>query len=284
MKTIPVRKIHPEPHKPDSFGIRSLDNLLADQPMIQHLHRHDYFFLLAVKSGNGSHTIDFTTYPVADTTLFFMRPRQVHELQLEKGCKGFILEFTPDFPLMSEQSTHLLRQGTGLDNFFQPTAESASHVFDLLQSMLTEFTLQPYGYKDVLRARLHILLIELHRMNQQGEIVKTRTSSITQERLQLFMELLEKNIFQHKQVSDYASMMHLSTFQLNSITKQLLGKNCSEIITDHLLLEAKRNLLSTNAQVKEIAYDLGFEDVSYFIRFFRKHTGHTPEAFRQNSR
>lgn len=284
MKTIPVRKIHPEPHKPDSFGIRSLDALLADQEMVQHLHRHDYFFLLAVKSGSGSHTIDFTKYPVTETTLFFMRPGQVHELHLEKGCKGFILEFTADFPFISGYSPTFLHPGSGLGNYFKPEDSTAKYLFDLLQSILTEFTLQPYGYKDAIRARLQILLIELHRINRQHEQSKTPGSLIAEERLTVFMNLLEKHVFQYKQVSDYASMMHLSTYQLNRITKQLLGKNCSEIINDHLILEAKRTLRSSGIQVKEIAYDLGFEDVSYFIRFFRKHTGSTPEAFRQNSR
>ena len=49
-----------------------------------------------------------------------------------------------------------------------------------------------------------------------------------------------------------------------------------------MILEAKRNLLATSNLVNQIADDLGHEDVSYFIRFFKKHTGYSPEAFRQN--
>ncbi|MBL7932446.1 MAG: AraC family transcriptional regulator, partial [Bacteroidia bacterium] len=72
------------------------------------------------------------------------------------------------------------------------------------------------------------------------------------------------------------------SYQLNSITKSLLGKTCSEIINEQIILEARRYLLATSNQVNQIAYQLGYEDVSYFIRFFKKHTGHSPDSFRQN--
>ncbi|MCY1547485.1 HTH-type transcriptional activator Btr [compost metagenome] len=78
--------------------------------------------------------------------------------------------------------------------------------------------------------------------------------------------------------------MNLSAYQLNEIVKASVGKTISEIINAQLILEAKRNLLATSAQVKEIAEMLGYDDISYFIRFFKKHTGLSPEAFRIKSR
>ena len=76
--------------------------------------------------------------------------------------------------------------------------------------------------------------------------------------------------------------MSLSAYQLNNITKTTLGKTASDVINDHIILEAKRYLLATSEQVNQIAYHLGYEDTSYFIRFFKKHTGKTPDAFRSN--
>jgi len=77
-------------------------------------------------------------------------------------------------------------------------------------------------------------------------------------------------------------MMHLSAYQLNAITKTALGKTSSELINEWIILESKRNLLATTNQINQIAFQLGYEDVSYFIRFFKKHTGYSPEAFRAN--
>jgi len=76
--------------------------------------------------------------------------------------------------------------------------------------------------------------------------------------------------------------MNLSPYQLNEITKSSIGKTASELINEHIILEAKRYLLATPNQIKDIADHLGYEDTSYFIRFFKKHTGHSPEAFRHN--
>ena len=76
--------------------------------------------------------------------------------------------------------------------------------------------------------------------------------------------------------------MNLSSYQLNEITKTTIGKTASELINEHIILEARRNLLATSNQIKDIADHLGYEDVSYFIRFFKKHSGFSPEAFRLN--
>ena len=68
-------------------------------------------------------------------------------------------------------------------------------------------------------------------------------------------------------------MMNLSPYQLNEITKSSVGKTASELINEHIILETKRYLLATPNQVKEIADQLGYEDNSYFIRFFKNTPG-----------
>jgi YesN/AraC family two-component response regulator len=63
-----------------------------------------------------------------------------------------------------------------------------------------------------------------------------------------------------------------------------VGKTVSELINEQIILEAKRHLLATSNQIKEIADQLGYEDHSYFIRFFKQQTGLSPDAFRKNFR
>lgn len=76
--------------------------------------------------------------------------------------------------------------------------------------------------------------------------------------------------------------MNLTTYRLNTITKELLGKTPSTLINEYVVLEAKRLLLATSNQIQQIADLLGYEDVSYFVRYFKKHTNYSPEAFRKN--
>ena len=79
-----------------------------------------------------------------------------------------------------------------------------------------------------------------------------------------------------------SDLLRLSSYQLNAITKASVGKTVSDLINEQIILEAKRYLLATPYQIKDVADHLGYEDVSYFIRFFKKHTGNSPEAFRKN--
>ena len=156
----------------------------------------------------------------------------------------------------------------------------------ILNTIFQEYSDKQERYLDVIRSSLDIFFIELLRALPQhpskGASEKGETSEYAQERLEELLELIEGHSSTNKQVSYYAEKLHLSAYQLNAITKASLGKTCSEVINDHLILEAKRHLLATSGQINQIAWQLGYEDVSYFIRFFKKHTGYSPEAFRHN--
>ena len=146
--------------------------------------------------------------------------------------------------------------------------------------MLEEYTAKLKGYEDVIQASLDIFFVELARHREASGDRNVYTHP--HERLATFQDLLRQHIGKYKQVTEYADLLHVSPYQLNALTRTLLDKTASEVIQDFVVLEAKRCLLGTTHQVKEIAFRLGYEDVSYFIRFFKKQTGYTPEVFRQS--
>jgi AraC family transcriptional activator of pobA len=287
MKNIPVRSIKSKDVKPgisEDFKIRTVHEVLAGRDMSQDLHRHDFFFVLALKKGKGNHEIDFTTYPVTDHSFFFLRPGQVHRLSLKTVCEGYLMEFGRDFFHSGDNlSKDLLRKAAN-KNFCKLGTSGSNKLQAILTTIFEEFKSKQEGYFEVIKANLSILFIELVRQRQNKESQGNTQDKYSQERLQEFFELLETHISTHKLVSHYAGKLNLSAFQLNSITKKLLNKTAAELIDDQILLESKRYLLATSNQVNQIGYHLGYEDVSYFIRFFKKHTGHTPETFRQNLR
>src|SRR5665648_1258715 len=94
-----------------------------------------------------------------------------------------------------------------------------------------------------------IFFIELIRNQQNSKVLSNTNTPYNQERLEEFLELLETHIFSQKQVSQYADILNLSSFQLNAITKATLGKNCSELINEYVILESKRYLLATSNKV-----------------------------------
>ena len=287
MTKIPIRSIKAiskEPITSKSFNIRDVGDLLAGKKMVQKLHRHDFFFILALQNGRGSHEIDFIPHKVYNNSVSFMRPGQVHQLQLEAGCTGYLMEFNSAFyHPKGKFSAQRLRKASN-KHFCQINSSRFEKLYTILKNIYQEYIGKEEGYLDVIKANLDIFLIEFIRQSMNSESSSKNTSPYILERLEEFLELLEIHITTHKQVSHYTTLMNLSTYQLNEITKATIGKTSSALINEHIILEAKRNLLATANQIKDIADQLGYEDVSYFIRFFKKHTGYSPEVFRHNSR
>ena len=276
---IPLRHIAPPPGEAGlsgNFTIRDIAAMLAGKDMVQELHRHDFYYLLALQKGGGTHAIDFTPYEVRDHVVFFMRPGQVHALTLQAGATGYLLAFQADMA-----DGELLRKAAARNGYYFD-AGGFSPLHSLLTGMFNEYSGKHPAYLKVIKATLSILFIQLIR--QHDDAAAGTASHYRQERFTEFSSLLETHIATHKQVSAYAEMLHLSPYQLNAITKSVAGKTCSALIDEQIVLEAKRLLLATTAQVSQVAFHLGFDDASYFIRFFRKQTGFTPEAFRENYR
>ncbi len=281
MKPIPIRHLKSDKEVAPNFRIRKVEALLGGKDMVQELHRHNFYFILALKKGRGTHEIDFIPYKVQDNCLFIMRPGQVHQLSLKEGSTGYLLEFNAGFYQLNERGTsQVLRQATHT-NLCQLDREAFARLNSALAYIDREYLEQKEGYQQIIRSNLDIFFIELLRQRKEHE-QPAPGSAYEQEKLQQFLEQLEKNAGTQKQVSEYANGMNMSVYQLNNITKTTLGKTASEVINEHIILEAKRYLLATSEQVNQIAYHLGYEDASYFIRFFKKHTQYTPEAFRSN--
>lgn len=285
MANIPVRHIRStgeEPKLSESFSIRDVHDMLGGKDMVQELHRHDFFYILALEKGKGNHEIDFTTYQVRDRSIFIMRPGQVHQLTLRAGSTGYLMAFKTDFYYPNRAvSKDILRKATN-KSLCQADDRRFRKLSSILNYIFQEYTNKQERYQEVIKSNLDIFFIELIRSRQNNNRPSAQGNSYMQERFDEFLELLETNIYKHKQVSEYADMLNLSGYQLNAITKALVGKTCSEVINEQIILESKRQLLATSDQVNHIAYQLGYEDSSYFIRFFRKHTGYSPEAFRHN--
>jgi AraC family transcriptional regulator, transcriptional activator of pobA len=286
MKDIPVRKINASlkgENFSESFSIRNVRDFFSGKNMIQEIHRHDFFYILALEKGKGNHEIDFNSYRVRNHTVFIIRPGQVHSLELKAGSTGFLIAFKTDFYNSRNNGSNILRTAAS-KNVYQFNAREFKKLDSILNYIFQEYNTKQDRYHDVIKANLDILFIEITRHRRNDKSASSNSNLYTQERLDEFLELLETHLTEHKQASEYADKLNLSPYQLNAITKTMLNKTCSEVIDEYIILESKRYLLATSKQVNQIAYSLGYEDVSYFIRFFKKHTGYTPEVFRNNYR
>ncbi len=283
MKKIPVRQIAPanqDIHTQARFNIRKVGDIMRGGDLYHGLHRHDFNFILLIEEGQGTHEIDFVSFKVQDRSLFMLRPGQVHQLELKAGAKGYLLESHPRFyQAAGKEALHRMRKAWGKSHC-RLTSQSFDRLHELLGKIYEEYIGKEEGFLDAIKANLDLFFIEFIRQSPDPKGSPLHTNSYSLERLEEFQDLLEKHIAENKQVSFYIQQMNLSAYQLNEVTRTTLGKTASEMINEQIILEGRRYLLGTTHQIKVVADLLGYEDVSYFIRFFKKHTGLTPEAYR----
>ncbi len=153
----------------------------------------------------------------------------------------------------------------------------------LFQDLFT-YTWQEYETR--LPNRTEILLSFVHLMLEAANRLYTEKQTDTDthlfDKIRQYEELLEQQFLTVREVAAYAEQMHLTPNYLNSICKKVLGKTASQLLHERLTIEARRLLTHTTRSVKEISFLLGFDDPSYFVRFFKKHTRQTPAEFRQS--
>lgn len=247
-------------------------------------HRHSFYHLVLFTKGKGAHTIDFKKFSIKPFQIYFMIPGQVHSWHFQEGVDGYIVHFTETLFSSFLQSGHYLEKFS----FFKGSSETGvcqlpvavhEYILNVFESMLAELKEAREQYPDVIRLRLLDLFITVERTCR-----KDRSKTIPSQKLTLlrgFQQLIDKHFRTIKLPKEYADILYITPNHLNALCQELLGKTAGDLIRDRILLEAKRLLTNANMTVTEIAYDLNFQDNSYFNRFFKKNVAMTPDEFRK---
>lgn len=249
-------------------------------------HRHDYYIVLLVQKAKGRHIIDFNEYELKGKQIYFISPGQVHQIIEEEKSFGFAISFSTQF--MTEN---------GIDNCFiddlylfqdygnTPPLELSPEKFRELSMVAQKIELDlasniKFKYQAI-GAWLKLLLIQCYNhctLSQESNTQKVQASVTL---LRNFKAQLEQHYQQWHQVQQYAHQLNITSDYLNASIKSLTGKSAKEHIQSRLIVAAKRLLLFSELNNKEIAYQLGFSEPSNFSQFFKKCTGISPSHFKK---
>jgi AraC-like DNA-binding protein len=246
-------------------------------------HRHDYFTIVWVHKGNGTHLIDFTNYSLGENQMYFIYPGQIHHLVTNNRPQGCVISFTAEFLSANNISMSFLERinlfRTGSDSSPLIIPENLIDRFDQLFTLMYDLYESSISYRsEALGSLLKLVLVlsneacarpETNHQHEQG------TSLLSQ-----FRNLVELNYSREHKVQWYAAALFITPKHLNAVVKNLLGQTAKEFIQDRIDTEARRLLLHTDLTVKEIAFRLGFSDPLHFSRYFKNHTGRSPSEFR----
>jgi AraC-like DNA-binding protein len=246
-------------------------------------HRHNHYEIFFFSEGGGVHMIDFQEVGICKGHIHLLSPGQVHYMHREPGSSGWVLKFTPEFFLSaafaSQKSLHisLLTQGLAAP-LICPEAKDFELFLRIVDQIREEYQNKESDFEEMILHYLHVILLKCSRLQS---FTNNSVGSADRTLYQAFQRLLEQYFQEQNRVTFYSEQLHVSSDKLNYAIKSVSGSSPSEMISTRLLLEAKRWLLYSEKSVKEIAYQLNFQDHAYFNRWFKKHENQSPGAFRR---
>lgn len=250
-------------------------------------HAHDFYMGVLITAGSGTHEIEFNRYDIKPGRVFMLAPGQAHTWTLSDDINGYIFFHTKEF-----YDLNFSAEKAGNYPFFcslrnSPLIVLKKAVQKKIDSLFSEIV-KEYHQQELMKFKkifslVNILYIDLSREYLPQKMRDSQNLAYLT-RVQQLEELINKNFVEIKSPGQYARMMYVSEKHLNRMVKVSLNKTTSDVITERIILEAKRLLVFSQKSIAEIVTALGYTDSAYFFRFFKKKTGFTPTAFQEQFR
>lgn len=270
----------------DVVELKYVKKFLAESSV----HTLTYYDITFITEGEGSFSIDNRTYEAFPQDVFFSKAGEIRNWDTRHITNGYALIFEDEF------LSSLLRDSMFVRHlaFFKPEKTSAklhlpdelyTRVLQVLHNIKTEIDSYKQNDNDVhvLRALLYEVLMLLERAYQKtvsNEEIPT-DKEINNTHIDRFIHLVGTHLKEQHSVQFYADKLCITPNYLNEIITSVMGGSAKQYIQNKVIDEAKRLLAYTDAPISDIAFELHFSTVSYFIRCFRQHTGETPLLYRK---
>ena len=239
-------------------------------------HKHNnYFEIIYLSKGSGTHSIDYNKYKVQPPIIFFVRKEQVHHWDLKSVPEGYVLILKKGFieKSLDSELKALLTKVSSLTSLQVKDTGTINQLFQLLTKENDPASEHSFP---IVEGLLKALL---------GKILEVATPFFSKARIkadiyQSFRELLSQSTEIKNNVAHYAALLNATPQNLNNVCRKTVNQSASEVLAEHIIGEAKRLLIYTDNTVSEISFGLDFNDPSHFVKYFKRFTGYTPQAFR----
>ncbi|MDQ0641701.1 AraC family transcriptional activator of pobA [Pedobacter sp. W3I1] len=268
-----------------NFRVYHFEGTLPNKSELLIPHRKDHYLIVLIRQADSRQWIDMTPYTLKNNTVYFSGPGHIIVKEGFKQLWSTGIAFTNEFLSLQENAS--LSKLPIIENPHDGhelalTEADLNFVEDILVKINAEYQKPGEWQQRMLTAHLTVLLTYLSRL--YSEQYKERNHSAEKLLLKGFLTKINECYRELREVGDYASLLNISSGHLSEVVKIQSGKPAIKHIHERLVLEAQRLLFHTGHSLKEIAFDLGFSDTSYFNRFFKRETGVTPAVYRANIR
>jgi AraC-like DNA-binding protein len=239
-----------------------------------HLH-NNYFEMIYLSAGSGYHYIDARRYDVQPPVIYFVRRHQVHYWDLDMEPDGYVMIINKNFATKSldNELKTLLAKISTLSSVSVPDNAIIDSLFAMLAMEQHEERENGFAVIEGLLKALLAKIIDVAKPVIHNSALKT-------DLFQLFIDLLNSGEVVKHSVHYYAEQLHTTPQNLNAVCRKAVNESATGVLSGFIISEAKRLLLYTHQTIAEISFALAFMDSSHFVKYFKRSTGQTPQAFR----
>jgi AraC family transcriptional regulator, transcriptional activator of pobA len=259
----------------------------TDDSNFNHIQRLNYYSVIWIKKGAGKLKANFAEYDFSENSLFAFSPYQPFMLTADGHVEGVSLSFHPDFYCIHHHLEEVSCRGVMFNNIYQKPFvmlddKAKSTLAMLVAQIEAEMKHPTIAQHEALVNYMKLVLIVGSRLKNEQNADEQKIVSASKEPfiLQNLKLYIEQHFKTKHSASEYASLLNISAKALAKIAKSHFNKTLSHLINERIIIEAKRELFITNKTIKEIAYELGYEDEFYFSRFFKINTDISPQLYR----
>ncbi|GAA6769179.1 helix-turn-helix domain-containing protein [Flavobacterium johnsoniae] len=265
-----------------SFKVFEFDN----SSYFDHIQRNNYFTLIIITSGEGLAKVDLCEYLFKENTMFAFYPYQPFMLASKGSLTGISIQFHHDFFCIYRHHKEIASNGILFNNVYQQPfilldQNNKETLMNIVREIVNELKMEALRKDEVLVSYLKIFLVLATRIKLEQQSVKLVNTNDKQLLIiQNLRNAIEDNFRTKHSASDYADILHVTPVVLARAAKNHFNMTLSDLITERIIVEAKRELYLTDKTVKEIAYELGYDDEYYFSRVFKGKTDISPQLYR----
>ena len=247
-------------------------------------HRHDGLLqMLYLQSGEGEVLLDNQRVEVKAPCLLYIPEQIVHGFAWHGRVEGHVITAVqhPLESIVQVLSPGLLPQIQKACVVALPHWEPADNPLEpLYRALYGEYHGRGREHTACSMSLLLALLIQMLRLSEYTHDLHAHRHDRRSQQVIAFRELVNRHFREHLSLHDYANSLGITVVTLGRLCHEQLGMTPMTLINARLILEAKRELAHSAQSVKQIAHGIGFSDVGYFSRFFRKHAQRSPSEFR----